>query len=196
MTEYEIKRWDGVMFGNSITKVPMIYITPDIDFLEFIKANNYAVSCDISGTGMVYDEVEIPGVVDQSSSIPNCRPNFYEKSGYYVVTLMGTWNGYPHPNRLGKVVFSGLKAPPKEDVSVVVKEAEEDTFDREQNIKQSKENFYVKNNINSMVKNTTNNKQFNKMNNYVEENPAVSLLVVVFIVILVLAIIKSFSSSS
>jgi hypothetical protein len=108
MSRYQIKRWDGVMFGNSITKMPMIYIEPDVKFLEFIKANNYAVMCKIVGTGMVYDEVLIPGVVDNSCDIPNCRPNFCAQTGYYVITLMGTWNGYPNPNNLGDVIISGL----------------------------------------------------------------------------------------
>jgi hypothetical protein len=114
---YEIKRWDGVMFGNSITKVPIIYIEPDLDFLEFIRRTNFAVLAVISGTDTIYDAdpnssvntIGIPGVVDKSCFIPNCRPNFYDKTGLYVVTLAGaTWNGYPHPAKLGRVSFKGL----------------------------------------------------------------------------------------
>lgn len=127
MAEYDIKRWDGVMFGNSITKMPMIYIEPDLKFLQFVEANNYAVVCNITGTGMIYDDVSIPGVVDRSCSIPNCRPNFYEETGYYVITLMGTWNGYPHPDKLGKVVFSGLNAP-EEEVDVILIETDDEGY--------------------------------------------------------------------
>ena len=108
MTEYKIMRWDGVMFGNSITKMPMIYIKPDIDFLEFARANHFAVICEINGTGTIYDGKQIPGVVDKSCNVPNSRPNFFEETGYYVITLRATWNGYPDTNKLGTVVFKGL----------------------------------------------------------------------------------------
>jgi hypothetical protein len=108
MTEYAIKRWDAVMVGKSITKFPVIYVEPDTEFIEFIRSNNYAVICEINGTDTIYDGKKIPGVVDKSSNIPNCRPNYFEKTGYYVITLYGTWNGYPTPDKLGTVVFKGL----------------------------------------------------------------------------------------
>ena len=108
MKQYPIKRWDGVMFGNSITKIPMIYIEPDLDFLELARDNHYAIMCNISGTDTIYDGKQIPGIVDKSSYVPNCRPNYYEKTGYYVITLAGTWNGYPYPNKLGTVTFGGV----------------------------------------------------------------------------------------
>jgi hypothetical protein len=108
MSEYKIERWDGVMFSNSITKYPMIYIKPDITFLEFIKENNYTVLCEIKGTNKNYDNRVIPGIVDKSSNTPNCRPNFYEKTGLYVITLQTQWDGYPYINSLGTVIFKGL----------------------------------------------------------------------------------------
>ena len=106
--QYNIKRWDVIISGNSNQTTPIIYITPDIKFLEFIKNNNYSVLCKISGTDMIYDGKLIPGIVDKSSSIPNCRPNFFDKTGYYVITLIGTWNGYPDPDKLGVVTFEGF----------------------------------------------------------------------------------------
>ena len=112
MSQYKIERWDVVMFGNSTTRVPMIYIKPDMTFLDFVRNNNYAVVCHINGTGTVYDGKEIPGVVDKSCFVPNCRPNFCEKTGFYVVTLWANWYGYPEPGKLGSVSFSGLKAAP------------------------------------------------------------------------------------
>ena len=124
MSEYEIKRWDVVSFGPSITKVPMIYIKPDPAFLEFVRENNYAVMCDIQGTGMIYDGKPIPGVVYKSSEIPNCRPNYFAQTGDYVITLLGTWNGYPSPDRLGKVIIKGLKGAISEDQIVSPAEAQ------------------------------------------------------------------------
>lgn len=111
MSQYKIERFDVVMFGNSTTKVPMLYIKPDLTFLEFARSNNYAVSVEINGTGTIYDGKIIPGVVDKSCYVPNCRPNFYEKTGYYVITLWSNWYGYLEPDKLGTVKFFGMKAP-------------------------------------------------------------------------------------
>lgn len=110
MSSYKIERWDVVMFGNSTTRVPMIYIKPDIAFLEFVKDNKFSVVCEISGTGTEYDNKEIPGVVDKSCNVPNCRTNFCEKTGYYIISLWANWYGYPDPDKLGIVKFSGLNA--------------------------------------------------------------------------------------
>lgn len=111
MSSYDIKGWNVVMFNNSTTKVPMIYVKPDVTFKEFVEKNSYAVVCEISGTGTIYDGKKIPGVVDKSCFVPNCRPNFCEKTGYYVVTLWANWYGYPDPKNLGQVKFFGLEKP-------------------------------------------------------------------------------------
>jgi hypothetical protein len=66
MSSYDIKGWNVVMFNNSTTKVPMIYVKPDVTFKEFAEKNSYAVVCEISGTGTIYDGKRIPGVVDKS----------------------------------------------------------------------------------------------------------------------------------
>jgi hypothetical protein len=116
MTEYDIKRWDAVLFGNSEAQVPMIYIKPDIDFLSFARVNNYAVMATINGTGTQYDGHKIPGVVSTSCAIPgNRRPNYFKKTGYYVVTLQSNWYGYPDPKHLGTVSFEGLRLASPED---------------------------------------------------------------------------------
>jgi len=117
MTEYDIKRWDVVLFNNSITQVPMIYFKPDLDFLAFARVNNYAVMATINGTGTEYDGHKIPGVVSTSCAVPNNRrPNYFEKTGYYVVTLHSNWYGYPDPKHLGSVSFEGMKlATPEND---------------------------------------------------------------------------------
>jgi hypothetical protein len=111
MSKYQIHRWDVVMFGNSNSKIPMIYVKPDITFLDFIRKNDYAVVCEIEGTGTIYDGKQIPGIVDKSSYVPNCRPNFFEQTGYYVVTLWSNWYGYPNVDMNGEVKFLGLKEP-------------------------------------------------------------------------------------
>jgi len=107
--EYPIERWDVVMYKSSITKVPMIYFKPDLHFLEFAKKNNYAVVCVVDGTGLIYDCKQIPGMVDKSCFVPNCRPNFCKQTGLYVVSLWSDWYGYPNPGQLGTVKFLGLE---------------------------------------------------------------------------------------
>jgi hypothetical protein len=109
MSNYKIHRWDVVMSGSSNVQAPMIYLEPDTTFMQFARENNFAVVCTISGTGTVYDGKQIPGVVSQSADVPSCRPNFYAKTGLYVVRLWANWYGYPHPDNLGMVAFSGLK---------------------------------------------------------------------------------------
>ena len=111
MTSYKIYRWNVVLFGNSNTKVPMIYIKPDLELLEFIKANSYVVASTINDTGTIYDGKTIPGIVNVSCNVPNCRPNFCAKTGLYVITLQAMWYGYPEPDKLGNVNFSGMKLP-------------------------------------------------------------------------------------
>jgi hypothetical protein len=120
MSQYKIERWDAVLFGNSVSQVPMIYIKPDLAFKEFIQSNANAVVCEISGTGMIYDGKQIPGIADNSGFVPNCRPNFSEQTGYYVVTLWSDWYGYPEPGKLGSVVFKGLNVPANQPEKVAV----------------------------------------------------------------------------
>lgn len=113
MSEYQIMRWDVITAGNSNNKVPMIYIKPDITFLEFARVNNFAVMCEINGTGTQYDGKQIPGVIDKSCFVPNYRPNFCEQTGWYVITLWSNWYGYPNVGKEGVVKFFGLEKPLK-----------------------------------------------------------------------------------
>ena len=65
--------------------------------------NNFNILCEISGTDTCYDGQMIVGIVNKSSNMPNCRPNFYNKSGLYVITLQTTWVDYPKFEKLGTV---------------------------------------------------------------------------------------------
>lgn len=109
---YAIQRWDGVIGKYPLPdqKSPMIYIKPDLAFIEFARVNKNAVMCTIQGTDTVYDGRQIPGIVEKSSHYPSCRPNFYEATGLYVITLWSNWYGYPPSTdaTLGQVTFHGL----------------------------------------------------------------------------------------
>jgi len=112
MSKYEIKRWDIIMSGNSTFKSPIVYIKPDLDFLEFARANNFALMAVIEGTGLQYDGNQIPAIVNKGCSLPNCRPNLSEATGEYVITLDSNSYGYPKNGQLGTVSFLGLNKVP------------------------------------------------------------------------------------
>ncbi len=120
MTDYKIERWDSVIYGNSTRPYPMIYIKPDLAFLEFVKANNYKIKVLIKGTGQKsYDDYLIDGIVDSSASTPTCRPNYFNETGYYVITLLNPWAGYPPLNMFGTCKIYGendkIDIKPNED---------------------------------------------------------------------------------
>jgi hypothetical protein len=103
---YKILRWDVILKGN--IKIPIIYVAPDLAFLEFVRRNDYNIICSIKGTNMIYDCYLTSGIVDKSCC-NNCLPDYCSNLGSYIITLTGaTWNGYPNCNSLGYVSFIGL----------------------------------------------------------------------------------------
>ena len=106
MTSYDIMRWDVILYGTN-NKFPMIYFKPDKDLLNFFKENNNAVIATITDSRSIYDNKKITGVINSlENNIPTPRPNLFNKTGYYCMTLYCEWHGYPNSN--GKVVFSGV----------------------------------------------------------------------------------------
>ena len=134
MSEYKIHRWDVVMSGSSNQQAPMIYVKPDLTFLQFIRDNNYAVMCQVAGTGTIYDGKMIPGVVSASADVPSCRPNFFKETGLYVVKLWSNWYGYPRPDQLGGVKFLGKhgKSDSNEDQKHHTKEPDKHTEEKKE----------------------------------------------------------------
>ena len=111
MSLYNIKRWDVVLDKNGITQVPLIYIEPDLAFLDAARINNMQLSCIFYNTQTPffgsYDSAPIMGNISSSCDVPNCRPNFCTKTNDYVITLDSRWLGYPINN--GVVQFFGMK---------------------------------------------------------------------------------------
>ena len=103
MSKYNIERWDAVMSSNGVNMTPMIFLTPDSYFLEFVKNNDYNVAVQIHDTDSGYDNKFMRGFVAKSSFLPN----FFKSTNLYVVMLECAWNGYP-PNN-GSASFSGIK---------------------------------------------------------------------------------------
>jgi len=109
-TKYQIFQWVAVMGPNNRVQ-PACYIKPNNDFLQFSTANQYELGCIISGTNTNYDNnMIIRGYVNNSSKMPNCRPNFAEVTGYYIITLDIDWLEYPMYNNLGFIEFYGINS--------------------------------------------------------------------------------------
>jgi hypothetical protein len=102
--KYQIYSWD-VILANSTNRVPIIYVKPDLDFLNLIQSNNYILKVLITDSNSIYDNKIIIGEVNKSSAVPNCRPNFFNDTGLYVVILYCDWNGYPNTQTLGNASF-------------------------------------------------------------------------------------------
>lgn len=107
---YSIIRWD-VLSSDNINKAPAIYVKPDLAFMEFVRANNFSIMCQIDGTDGPYDGKLCVGIVNKSSQVPNCRPNFFAQTGDFIITLNLEWLGYPSPNKLGNVTIYGHTMP-------------------------------------------------------------------------------------
>lgn len=108
MPKYEIKRWDPVLPDGNEFPMPMIYIKPDEKFIKYAEENKYMVVVTVDGTGTVYDGKPLAGVIDSSGYFPNYRPNFYNKTGYFTITLFAQWKQYPM-NGNGTATIRGLK---------------------------------------------------------------------------------------
>lgn len=93
MPTYSIQRWDPIIASGNIYANPVLFFKPDDSFRKYAKENGYKVSLRISGTGL-YDKV-VTGVVDSSDLYPNERPNYYNVTGYWIITAMTEWLGYP-----------------------------------------------------------------------------------------------------
>jgi len=109
MTTYKIQRWDPVLFGNNVKPNPMFYIIPDLYFDEFARNNKYSLFCMVKNSASLYDNIVIPVTVNKSYNTPNNRPNFYNETQTYVITMDTPWMGYP--KNLGLVKFFGYKLP-------------------------------------------------------------------------------------
>ena len=110
MSEFNIQRWGSWLSGTDNTPLPIIYIKPDLEFLSFAKNNAYNVEVTIQGTDSIYDDKKVRGVVSTSGTIPNCRPNFFSETGWYVIVLDAPFIMDPKMKN-GKAIISGMTGP-------------------------------------------------------------------------------------
>lgn len=114
MAKYKIHRWDPIKLGNNVNAFPMIYIKPDKRFLDFAEENNFSLFVKIEGTDTAYDGKAFVGIVDSSANFPSPRPNFFKKTGFYVISLYALWDEYPPiAGKFGQAIITGLKGPYK-----------------------------------------------------------------------------------
>lgn len=112
MPSYNIKEWQAILLPNSTFPYPMLYIKPDEAFSQYAKENDYSVVVKIQNTNSKYDLQSFIALVDTGATFPNYRPNFYNQTGYYILTLVGAnWLGYPPQN--GTVFVQGNEGPDK-----------------------------------------------------------------------------------
>lgn len=104
-TIYDIHRWDSVIFDSSYPN-PMVYIHPDQDLHKFVAANDNNLLISIEGADCRYNDRYIKARLLPSSVVPNERPNYFEKTGLYVLVLSDEWRGYP--STLGSCAIFGL----------------------------------------------------------------------------------------
>ena len=90
MNTYKIFRWDGILAPNGLNKMPVIYVYPDIQFLENIKEKN-VVLAELNGTDSVYDGKQVLGSVSRSSFSLDDDTN----QKLYLIELKCIWFGYP-----------------------------------------------------------------------------------------------------
>lgn len=94
----EIVSWNPINTECSLLKAS-IYIKPTLEVLKFFqKSPMYRAVVKIGGTGTCYDNRNIFAIISKSSDVPNCRQNFFNSTGLYVITLETNWYGYPLQN--------------------------------------------------------------------------------------------------
>jgi hypothetical protein len=106
--KYKIDRWDPVLLsGKEVYPKPLIYLKADDTLLKFAEENSNALVVKITDTGSIYDGKFMQGVFYNSSTIPNCRPNFFDETNLYAIYLISEWHSYPPSN--GSCEIYGLK---------------------------------------------------------------------------------------
>lgn len=112
-TTFKIVRWDSVLDSCGINPKPMIYVKPTKEFIEYVKRNKYMVFVKIDETGKPGYDCKMWGIVKKSAFAGGCRPNFFDKTNLWTITLDKFWNGYP--KHLGTVSFNPGPVPPKKE---------------------------------------------------------------------------------
>lgn len=106
MTKYKIILWSASKLNGDYNSSPILYIKPDKSLMKYISSNNYKIKFKIINTNSVYDNQMYSGIVSTSEQVPCYRPNYFEQTGQYVITLDAYWKGFPP--RLGYILIEDI----------------------------------------------------------------------------------------
>jgi hypothetical protein len=180
-----------------------VFIKPTLELLEFANRNvsngNRTMMVRLSGTGnAIYDGAPFFAILDKTSDAPNCRQNFFNTTGLYVLTLSVRWFGYPE--NLGEVTFLegiledtfgndanvGLNVDSVDNVVDGVDENVEDGVDRvEENVEDVVNKNAVKENYEMKGMNERSNNT-NENNDEIRKISVIGIVVSLIFVILIL----------
>lgn len=111
MPTYNILSWDPVVLKNETFPKPMITFKPDKDFIQYSNENKGTILVTFSGTESPYENTPLIGVVESSGYFPSYRPNYFNDTQNFTITLMSDWFGYPVKN--GSMLIQGTKGADK-----------------------------------------------------------------------------------
>lgn len=94
----DILGWNPVNDGCGWLKAS-VFIKPTLKMLQFFNRSVFHRGVvRVLESNSCYDGPNRFATIDKSSDIPNCRQNFYNATGLYVITLDKEWQGYPLKN--------------------------------------------------------------------------------------------------
>jgi len=111
---FAIERWDSIIpdiSGGPMSPNPMpvVYIKPTQDFIDYAEKNNYIIQVTVKNTNSIYDGNVMNATVDSSKYVPNFKPVFYGENGWYTLMLHSYFYEYPPKN--GELYVFGLNKP-------------------------------------------------------------------------------------
>jgi hypothetical protein len=106
-----ILQWNPITDSYGEVKAS-VYIKPTLAFLDMVNRNssngNRTLMIHIKDTDHpMYENRAIYATLDKTSDSPECRQNFFNTTGVYLLTCNMPWYGYP--NRYGSVtIYKGV----------------------------------------------------------------------------------------
>lgn len=90
--------WNPINDGCGWLKAS-VFIKPTLEMLRFFNRSVFHRGVvRVVDSNSCYDGPNRFATIDKSADVPNCRQNFYNATGLYVITLDTQWQGYPLKN--------------------------------------------------------------------------------------------------
>jgi hypothetical protein len=143
MGKYKILAWSASKTKNDYNASPIIYFKPDNNFKKYAYNNNDIIYIKVYGTNSLYDNRKYKAIVSTSEDVPCFRPNFYNLTGQFILTLDSNWMGFP--GKMGWIEIDNIMQ-----------------FTEKDDIRSLLDKEYTEKNIVFRDDNTNNNTQINK----------------------------------